>query len=42
MKRGGSCAHKNHIGMYRVQESELQYDERQEKSSRPYGDEEVL
>ncbi len=30
---GGSCARKDHIGMYRMQAAELQHDEGKEKSS---------
>lgn len=39
---GGSCARKNHIGMYRLQTTQLQHDKRKEIASRQNGNKEVL
>ncbi len=39
---GGYCARKNHIGMYRLQTTQLQHDKRKENTSRQNGNKEVL
>ena len=39
---GGSRAHKDYTGMYRMQATQLQHDEGQEDSSWPYGNQKVL
>lgn len=39
---GGSCAHENNFGMYRVPAAKLQHDKRQESASGPDGNQQVL
>ncbi len=39
---GGYCARKDHIGLYRLQTTQLQHNQRKEVTSRQNGNKEIL